>query len=63
MTMEFDMTRPEEMARIISRNLRESGMTFAEAKRKADDAKDIAKLEPKLVSIAGAASRSTTTTS
>ena len=52
MTMEFDMTRPEEMARIISRNLRESGMAFAEAKRKADDAKDIAKLEPKLVSIA-----------
>ena len=52
MSMEFDMTRPEEMARIVSRNLRDSGMAYADAKRKADEAKTLAKLEPKLVSIA-----------
>ena len=52
MVTEFDMTRPEEMARIISRNLRDTGMAYAEAKRKADEARNIAKMEPKLVSIA-----------
>lgn len=52
MTMEFDMTRPEEMARIISRELRVTGSAFAEAKRKADEAKNISKREPKLVAIA-----------
>ena len=52
MSMDFDMTMPEEMARIVSRQLRETGMAYAEAKRKADEAKNRAKLEPKLVAIA-----------
>ena len=52
MSMDFDMTMSEEMARIVSRQLRETGMAFAEAKRKADEAKNRAKLEPKLVAIA-----------
>jgi len=50
--MDFDMTRPEEMAKIISRRLYDSGMAYADAKRKADEAKNRAKLEPKLVAIA-----------
>jgi len=50
--MNFDMTRPEEMARIISRRLLETGEAYADAKHKADEAKTRAKLEPKLVAIA-----------
>jgi uncharacterized protein YfiM (DUF2279 family) len=49
---EFDMSQPELMARQISRQLRETGMAYAEAKRIADDAKNHAKLETKLVAIA-----------
>lgn len=52
MAMDFDMTRPEEMARIVSRDLRASAKAYAEAKKAADDAKDAAKKEPRLVSIA-----------
>lgn len=52
MPTEFDMTRPEEMARIVSLNLHETGSRYAEAKRKADEAKNLSKLEVKLVSIA-----------
>ena len=52
MSMEFDMQQPELMARIVSRNLRETGMAYAEAKRAADEAKNRAKLEPKLIAIA-----------
>lgn len=50
--MDFDLTRPEEMARIVSRDLRASGAAFAEAKRRAEEAKNIARREPKLVAIA-----------
>lgn len=52
MAIEFDMTQSELMARIVSRNLRDSGMAYAEKKRLADEAKNIAKREPKLVAIA-----------
>ena len=52
MAIEFDMTMPEEMARIISKNLRETGMAYADAKHKADEAKNRAKLEPKIIAIA-----------
>lgn len=52
MQTEFDMTMPEEMARRVSRELRVTGSAFAEAKRKADEAKNISKREPKLVAIA-----------
>ena len=52
MATEFDMTMPEEMARRVSRDLRETGAAFAEAKRRAEEAKNIAKREPKLVAIA-----------
>jgi hypothetical protein len=31
MSMDFDMTQPEAMARIVSRQLRETGMAYAEA--------------------------------
>jgi hypothetical protein len=50
--MDFDMTQPEEMARLVSRQLRETGAAFAEAKRIADEAKSFAKREQKLVAIA-----------
>lgn len=50
--IEFDMTQPEEMARQVSRELRRAGKAYADAKRAADEAKNIAKREPKLVSIA-----------
>ena len=50
--MDFDLTRPEEMAKIVSRRLYEAGMAYADAKHKADEAKNRAKLEPKLVAIA-----------
>ena len=50
--MNFDMTMPESMARIVSNNLRETGAAFAEAKRIADEAKNFAKREQKLVAIA-----------
>lgn len=52
MAMEFDMTRPEEMARIISRRLKETGAAYADAKHVADEAKNRAKLEPRLIAIA-----------
>lgn len=52
MSMTFDMTRPEEMARLVRADLRASGKAYAETRAKADDAKDAAKKEPKLVSIA-----------
>jgi len=52
MATEFDMTMPEEMARQVSRELRETGCAFAEAKRRAEEAKNISKREPKLVAIA-----------
>ena len=52
MATEFDMTMPEEMARRVSRDLRETGAAFAEAKAKADAAKNFARREPKLVAIA-----------
>lgn len=52
MSMDFDMTQPEQMARLVRRDLRASGAAFAEAKHAADEAKDIAKKEPKLVAIA-----------
>ena len=52
MQTEFDMSMPEEMARRVSRELRITGSEFAEAKRKADEAKNISKREPKLVAIA-----------
>jgi hypothetical protein len=52
MSMEFDMTQPEAMARIVSRQLRETGMAYADAKRIADEDKNFAKREPKLVAIA-----------
>ena len=52
MATEFDMTRPEEMARLISRNLRDSGMAYAEKKRIADEAKNLAKMEARMVAIA-----------
>lgn len=54
---EFDLTRPEEMARIISLDLRASGKAYAETRAAADDAKDAAKKEPKLVSIAARTGR------
>lgn len=50
--IEFDLTQPEEMARIVSRDLRASGAAFADAKAKADAAKNFCKREPKLVAIA-----------
>lgn len=50
--IEFDMTQSELMARIVSRNLRDTGMAYAEAKRAADEAKNISRREPKLVAIA-----------
>lgn len=50
--MDFDLTQPEEMARIVSRNLRETGMAYAEAKRIADEAKNLAKMEARMVAIA-----------
>ena len=50
--MEFDMQQPEMMARMISQRLRETGMAYAEAKRLADEAKNFAKREEKLVAIA-----------
>lgn len=50
--IEFDMTMPEEMARQISRSLRDTGMGYADAKHKADEAKSIAKREPKVIAIA-----------
>jgi len=52
MATEFDMQQPELMARLISRQLRETGAAFAEAKRLADEAKNFAKREQKLVAIA-----------
>jgi len=52
MSMNFDMTMPEDMARQVSRQLRETGMAYAEAKRIADEAKNFAKREEKLVAIA-----------
>lgn len=50
--MDFDLTQPEQMAREVSRNLRESGMAYAEKKRTADEAKNISRREPKIVAIA-----------
>lgn len=50
--MEFDMSQPESMARLVSRNLRDSGMAYADAKHAADEAKNAAKMEPKLIAIA-----------
>lgn len=50
--MEFDMMTPELMARLVSRNLRDSGMAYAEKKRAADEAKNLSKMEAKMVAIA-----------
>lgn len=52
MQMDFNMTMPEEMARLVSRNLRDSGMAYAEKKRTADEAKNLSKMEAKMVAIA-----------
>lgn len=50
--IDFDMTRPEEMCRIASRAMRETGRAHADAKKAADDAKSRADTEPKFVAIA-----------
>lgn len=52
MHAEFDMTRPEEMCRLASRAMRETGRAHADARRAADDAERDAKLEAKAASIA-----------
>ena len=52
MDVNFDMTQPEEMARRVRADLRSAGKAYAETRAAADDAKDAAKKEPKLVSIA-----------
>ena len=52
MSMDFDMTRPEEMARLVRADLRASAKAYGEAKKAAAAAKDAAKKEPRLVSIA-----------
>ena len=57
MSMDFDLTQPEAMARMVSADLRSSAKAYAEAKKAADDAKDAAKKEPRLVSIAARTGR------
>ena len=52
MSMDFDMSQPEQMARLVRADLRSSAKAYAEAKKAADDAKDAAKKEPRMVGIA-----------